>query len=313
MKELNVKIKLDFRDFLRFQYYYLYKKHIKRLTVILSVAFLLPVFIGIILTGSFDLIFILNLYSSLLFLIPFFGIFFLIIYFSSKIHFQNDKQIQKEQHYIINPEGLQFSTENSYTNLSWDEVSSFEESKNNFLIFISLAKSYILPKRYLTENEIIFLKDITKNNIKMSKRNSLFNPQKKLTFIIMIIAVGVGVFSGLYKSKSEDHFENGYQKGQNGDYEGAILDFNMAIKEDNSNKQAYNFRGHAKGMLGDYTGEIEDCSKAIDLDKSYAYAYYNRASAKYFLADSAGACNDYNKALELNFYKAKEVIDQYCK
>ena len=50
----------------------------------------------------------------------------------------------------------------------------------------------------------------------------------------------------------------------------------------------------------DFQGAIDKFSKAIELKSNYDRAYSNRGAAKYFLNDTEGAMQDYNKAIELN-------------
>jgi tetratricopeptide (TPR) repeat protein len=61
----------------------------------------------------------------------------------------------------------------------------------------------------------------------------------------------------------------------------------------------YNNRGNAKAALGDRQGAIADFNQAIRLDPNNAFAYTNRGIAKYELGDNQGAITDYQRAIEL--------------
>nr|WP_242050583.1 tetratricopeptide repeat protein [Oculatella sp. FACHB-28] len=92
----------------------------------------------------------------------------------------------------------------------------------------------------------------------------------------------------------------GNEKYDNGDYQGAIEDYNQAIQLDPSYAEAYYDRAWAKKDLGDNQGAIADYTKAIELKPDYVEAYYGRGIARYNLGDNQGAIADYTKAIELN-------------
>ena len=57
---------------------------------------------------------------------------------------------------------------------------------------------------------------------------------------------------------------------------------------------------YEKGQKGDYYGAISDYTKAIEIDPQFGKAYYNRGWSKGKLKDYYGAISDYNKALEID-------------
>ena len=97
---------------------------------------------------------------------------------------------------------------------------------------------------------------------------------------------------------AEDWFNLGYNKSNLGDNQGAIADYNQAIKIQPDYSYAYNNRGSAKYELGDYQGAIADYNQAIQFKSDAALAYYNRGLAKYNLGDKQGAIADYNQAIQ---------------
>ena len=62
------------------------------------------------------------------------------------------------------------------------------------------------------------------------------------------------------------YIKQGLAKFELGDYQGAIQDFDNAIKLNPENDDAYRYRGIAKGKLGDYQGAIQDLANAIRLN-----------------------------------------------
>jgi len=66
------------------------------------------------------------------------------------------------------------------------------------------------------------------------------------------------------------------------------------------NAATYNDRGLAREKKGDLNGAIADFNEAIKLDPKYAYAYNNRGNIKSRKGDLNGAMADYNRAIKLN-------------
>lgn len=145
---------------------------------------------------------------------------------------------------------------------------------------------------------------------------------------------------------SQEHFQNGISKHKQEDYKGAIKDYDKAIKEDNTNKDAYYNRGTCEFALKDYKSALSDFNKTISLDPSFLKAYYSRATVFVSEEKYAEALPDLNKIIEVDpsfpnvltlrgqilmqqdnekaacedFYKAKEIgdkqadkyINQFC-
>lgn len=91
-----------------------------------------------------------------------------------------------------------------------------------------------------------------------------------------------------------------YEKDEAGDLEGALADYDQAIRLNPQYATAYNNRGTLLSKQGDVTGAIRDYTRAIDLNPQYTIAYFNRAN----LYDDAGnfeaAIGDYAEAIRLN-------------
>jgi tetratricopeptide (TPR) repeat protein len=94
--------------------------------------------------------------------------------------------------------------------------------------------------------------------------------------------------------------DRGTTKYQRGDTQGAILEFDRAIKIDPKYAEAYVNRGAAKLGLGDKQGAIADYSKAIAINPQDALTYYNRGVAKFELGDKQGAITDFDRAIVIN-------------
>lgn len=64
----------------------------------------------------------------------------------------------------------------------------------------------------------------------------------------------------------KDHYTEGVAKANNGDFEGAIADYDKAIELSPTSFQPYIDRGIVKIKLGDPSGPNADFSKAIGLN-----------------------------------------------
>jgi tetratricopeptide (TPR) repeat protein len=98
----------------------------------------------------------------------------------------------------------------------------------------------------------------------------------------------------------EAYIGRGGAKQAKGDNEGAIVDYNRAIKLDPTNANAYTGRGDAKQAKGDNDGAIVDYNRAIEVDPINANAYNGRGNTKQTKGDNGGAIADYSRAIELN-------------
>jgi protein O-mannosyl-transferase len=128
-------------------------------------------------------------------------------------------------------------------------------------------------------------------------------------------------------------FSRGLYKESQGDNEGAMNDFNMAIQLHPNYKEvyyeksniflrmgkkqlamdnilkaifidpkfydAYLLRGNLKNETGDYQGAIEDFSKVIQLKPDYAIAFFNRGNILREKGDLKSAMDDYSKTINI--------------
>jgi tetratricopeptide (TPR) repeat protein len=98
---------------------------------------------------------------------------------------------------------------------------------------------------------------------------------------------------------ADTYFNQGLAKSKLGDNQGAIADYNQAIKIKPDYAHAYIVRGLAKSDLGDNQDAIADYNQAIQIKPDYADAYRNRGLAKSNLGDKQGAIADYNQAIKI--------------
>jgi tetratricopeptide (TPR) repeat protein len=83
-----------------------------------------------------------------------------------------------------------------------------------------------------------------------------------------------------------------------GDLDGALADFEQAIRFDPGDAAAYNGRGRVRHARGDLPRAITDYDQALRLDPHFANAYNNRGTARKAMGDLEGAVADYLRALQ---------------
>ena len=96
------------------------------------------------------------------------------------------------------------------------------------------------------------------------------------------------------------YLNQGIVRNDLGDKQGAIDDFNQAIKFNPNLALAYYNRGIVRYELGDKQGAIDDYTQAIKFNPNDANAYYNRGNVRYDLGDKPGAIDDYTLAIKIN-------------
>ena len=99
---------------------------------------------------------------------------------------------------------------------------------------------------------------------------------------------------------SQEHLQNGITKHKQLDFKGAIKDYDKAIKEDKSNKDAYFNRGTCELALKDFKSAMADFNETIELDPKFVKAYYSRASVLVSQEKYADALPDLDKTVALD-------------
>jgi tetratricopeptide (TPR) repeat protein len=94
--------------------------------------------------------------------------------------------------------------------------------------------------------------------------------------------------------------QQGLAKQNKGDWDGAMADYNQAIRLDPKYSAAYDNRGNVKRQKGDLNGAMTDIDQAISLNPKNAIAYFNRARVKETKGDLDGAIADLSQAISLN-------------
>ena len=162
----------------------------------------------------------------------------------------------------------------------------------------------------------------------------------------MVLQLGDSVVTVSYETLYITYLEKGVEKAQNGEfeaaisdfdlatlylntdaqlyfnrglayynlhrYENALRDFNVAIGLDSSYSEAYNQRAITKCLQGFYVESLPDFQKAIDLRPEEGMNYHNKAVAHLQLGEIEVACALLKKALSLGYASSEALIQEYC-
>lgn len=96
------------------------------------------------------------------------------------------------------------------------------------------------------------------------------------------------------------YHDRGTAKNSIGDFQGAVYDYRMAVTYNPTLIEGYNNMGDAKRQIGDYQGAERDYTVAINIDSTDFVAYNNRGGARYVMGNIDGAKEDFSKAYKLN-------------
>ena len=121
-----------------------------------------------------------------------------------------------------------------------------------------------------------------------------------------------------------DFYKRGVLRYDRGNYEGALSDFNGAVKLQPENRfmMLYAYIGSTQHELENYPMAVRAFDKAILFEPTdptqkpaWVRVYYNRGVSKYFMEDKGNACRDMNKSKKLGLSDEEAIkhIKKLCK
>ena len=113
--------------------------------------------------------------------------------------------------------------------------------------------------------------------------------------------------------KAITFFNGANRKTCQGDFKGALTDYDSSIILLPTYTKAYNNRGILRAsVFKDYSGAINDFNKAIACDPIFSDAYLGRGTAHFLLQETEAACNDWKHARSLGNLQAVRLIELHC-
>ena len=102
--------------------------------------------------------------ASYLFILP------TMIKLSSKTIFKKNPQFRHSFFYDISDKGIKITVDGKDTIIKWDNLYKFVETPETFLVHVARGRAFIVPKRCLDGDQMIWdIKEIVKENVDMSR------------------------------------------------------------------------------------------------------------------------------------------------
>jgi hypothetical protein len=158
-RKLELDAKLELKDYLRANYWYLL--HRPWFWLIAAIAtFNLIIFVTRTIQNPSD-----NVWMALI--LPGLVVILLInVYTGAKRSLASHKSLQEDIHYTFSDGGVDAVARSSSGHTDWDNFLNASETKHNFLLFISRNQMFTIPKRCFNGKEQIqTLKDILHDNL----------------------------------------------------------------------------------------------------------------------------------------------------
>lgn len=158
---IDIKVKLKEKDLEDF-YAHLAKRSIgMKMVIAFSIIVFVAQLIRIVVEPQ-------ALESGLMWIIFVIFLFLLMLYsykYSARKAFKNNKRIQAEYEYKIDEQNIRVKGEKSTMTIPWTDLYKVSESKTNLFFWLNKKQAQIVPKRYLSADElevIRLLKKFTK-------------------------------------------------------------------------------------------------------------------------------------------------------
>ena len=136
-----------------------------------------------------------------------------------------------------------------------------------------------------------------------------------LSLISLIVLFASAATQAQTPDSAKDCVKRGISRFSKGDTDGAIAEFDKAIKLDPRMTEAHLNRGKARRAKGNLDGAITDYERAMELDtrvtsnnRDITQAYTNRGFIRANQFDLEGAISDFDKAIRVSPSDADSYI-----
>jgi tetratricopeptide (TPR) repeat protein len=99
-------------------------------------------------------------------------------------------------------------------------------------------------------------------------------------------------------TETENFLNQAINKVKQGNYQGALGDFNWLLQVDPQNAKAWCYRGVVRCKLGNHQGAIQDLAQAMQLNPEDAQVRNHRGLVRIQLGDYRGAIDDFSQLLQ---------------
>ncbi len=122
-----------------------------------------------------------------------------------------------------------------------------------------------------------------------------------LSKMILVVAVLI-LLTTLenYGQSSNSSLQTGIAKYQKKDYEGALVDFEKAVKENAKDYKCYRWKGRSLEKLNRFKEAIQFYTYALELNKNDTLAYRGRGESRRFNHEFDASISDYDNTILLN-------------
>lgn len=135
--------------------------------------------------------------SGVIRIIIFWGLFEVFSRVITKKRFESNKRCCKEETVTFNLSGIEIiKTDGSGTEyIKWDELYGVKQNKNIIIFMTGTPSGYVLPKRFLTEEQLADLEDLIKSklDLKLLKKSKRFK-YLLIGLVVPIIVALIDVF-----------------------------------------------------------------------------------------------------------------------
>lgn len=156
-KSVNIKVDLTSDDVYKFQKSYIFNAIPKIILVFMSFSLLTFIAISIIsiINGNYSTEKLGKLIAGIIIVLIILVVIPISLKKTAANTLQTNKLLQRTQEYTISSEGFNASSESVQAYIKWNEMYTATETRDSFQFFIAKGQAYIIPKRYLSNNEDI--------------------------------------------------------------------------------------------------------------------------------------------------------------